>query len=198
MGFSAMEPASLAVIRFTRVGPDGGTVFIQNPRWSDAQFIIHTFDVILNGNIVSLEAVAPVANFTANVTEGNAPLTVRFTDKSAGNVTAWSWAFGDGNISTEQHPVHTYWAPGNYIVNLTVMNNAGSNTMTRPGYISATVRGDFNKDGEVDISDVSKVAYMVVGKVAADSDADFNGNGKVDIGDAAKIAYFSVGKIEAL
>ena len=56
----------------------------------------------------------------------------------------------------------------------------------------------FRSDGIIDISDVSKVAYMVVGKVAADPAADFNENGKVDIGDAAKIAYFLVGKIDAL
>ena len=88
--------------------------------------------------------------------------------------------------------------PGTYTVNFTASTASGSATLSRPGYITVTVRGDFNGDGEVDISDVSKVAYMVVGKVAADPAADFNQNGKVDIGDAAKIAYYSVGKIGEL
>ncbi len=138
------------------------------------------------------------ANFTANTTAGLAPLAVRFTDTSAGNPTAWSWSFGDGNTSTEQHPTHTYRASGNYTVNLTVSTGSGTDTLSRPGYITVTVKGDVTGDGIVDISDVSKVAYMVVGKTAVDLAADFNGNGAVDIGDAAKIAYYFIGKIPAL
>ena len=141
----------------------------------------------------------PVTNFTANTTAGPAPLTVRFTDTSTGNPTSWNWSFGDGATSTEQNPIHTYTAPGNYTVNLTVSSASGSAALSRPGYITVTrVKGDFNGDGAVDIGDVSKVAYMVVGKEATDPGADFNENGKVDIGDAAKIAYYFVGKIPAL
>ena len=130
------------------------------------------------------------------MTAGLVPLTVRFTDISTGNPTAWLWSFGDGNTSTDQSPIHTYTAPGNYTVGLTVGNGTDSAALSRPDYITVMVRGDFN--GEVDIGDVAKVAYMVVGKTAADPAADFNQNGKVDIGDAAKIAYYFVGKIPAL
>jgi len=136
--------------------------------------------------------------FSADITAGVAPLTVRFTDESTGDPKFWSWDFGDGNTSTAQNPVHTYRAPGTYTVNLTVSTGTGSATLSRPGYITVTVKGDFSGDGEVDIGDVSRVAYMVVGKEPEDLAADFNGNGKVDIGDAAKIAYYFVGKIEAL
>ena len=138
-------------------------------------------------------------SFTANTTGGPAPLAVLFTDTSAGDPTAWFWTFGDGNTSSERNPVHTYRAPGNYTVNLTVSTATGSATLSRPGYITVTApKGDFGGDGEVDIGDVARVAYMVVGKEPADLAADFNGNGVVDIGDAAKIAYFFVEKIEAL
>lgn len=142
---------------------------------------------------------APVANFTANVTSGPAPLTVQFTNTSTGNPTSWSWTFGNGATSTEQHPTHTYTATGTYTVNLTVSNDNDSDTLSRPGYITVTrVKGDFNGNGAVDIGDVSNVAYMVVGKTPADPGADFNENGAVDIGDAAKIAYYFVGKIPTL
>ncbi|WP_440950380.1 PKD domain-containing protein [Methanosphaerula subterraneus] len=78
----------------------------------------------------------PAANFTANVTTGIAPLTVQFTDTSLGeNLTAWSWNFGDGNLSTEQNPVHTYALTGNYTVNLTVTNTSGSNSSVKADYI---------------------------------------------------------------
>jgi len=66
------------------------------------------------------------------------------------------------------------------------------------GGVPPSVKGDFNGNGEVDIGDVALVAYMVVGKAAADPGADFNENGAVDIGDAAKIAYYYVEKIPAL
>jgi len=59
-------------------------------------------------------------------------------------------------------------------------------------------RGDFNGNDIVDIGDVARVAYMVVGREPQDLRADFNNNGRVDIGDAAKIAYYLVGKINEL
>ena len=142
---------------------------------------------------------APVANFTANVTAGDAPLAIRFTDESTGSPTTWAWDFGDGGNSTEQNPVHVYTAGGTHTVKLTAMRAGGSDTLSRPGYITVTgVKGDFNGDGKVDIGDVALVAYMVVGKSATDPAADFNENGAVDIGDAAKIAYYYVKKVPAL
>ena len=177
--------------------PGGGTYTIYavatpNARDDLADAVYGTASVTLRGEP------GPTAGFTANTTAGPAPLTVRFTDASTGEITARSWSFGDGNTSSERNPVHTYRAPGNYTVNLTVSTGSSSDTLSRPGYITVTVKGDFGGDGEVDIGDVSRVAYMVVGKTAADPAADFNGNGAVDIGDAAKIAYYFVEKIEAL
>lgn len=64
--------------------------------------------------------------------------------------------------------------------------------------MSPVTRGDMNKDGNIDIVDVTMVAYMVVGKLEPDLTADFNGNGRVDIGDLAKIAHYLLGKISTL
>ncbi|WP_281425775.1 PKD domain-containing protein [Methanofollis formosanus] len=75
------------------------------------------------------------ADFTAEPTTGTAPLTVRFTDRSVGGPTAWSWDFGDGTHSTERHPLHTYTEPGIYTVSLTIANSGGSDDLTRTGYI---------------------------------------------------------------
>jgi len=61
----------------------------------------------------------PVASFTANVTNGTVPLTIRFTDTSTGlNITAWNWSFGDGSFSSLQNPVNTYMSAGSYAVSL--------------------------------------------------------------------------------
>ena len=95
-----------------------------------------------NSNTVSFEiamnTTPPVAAFTANVTSGPSPLTVRFTDTSTGSPTNWFWSFGDGSFSLEQHPIHTYTTPGTYNVSLTATNSAGSNTMIRAGYVTVS------------------------------------------------------------
>ena len=80
----------------------------------------------------------PVANFSANVTSGDAPLTVRFMDESIGDPTSWEWDFGDGGNSTEKNPEYTYRIPGTYTVSLTVSNDAGTNTSAKTDYIRVT------------------------------------------------------------
>ena len=80
-----------------------------------------------------------VANFSGTPTTGYKPLTAQFTDSSTGVVTAWSWNFGDGGISTEQNPSYTYNNLGTYTVTLTVTGPGGSDAETKVGYI--TVNG---------------------------------------------------------
>lgn len=50
---------------------------------------------------------------------------VAFKDLSAGEIKSWHWDFGDGEISTEQNPVHVYKNPDHYIVVLDVEGPAG-------------------------------------------------------------------------
>jgi uncharacterized repeat protein (TIGR01451 family) len=81
----------------------------------------------------------PVADFETDVTTGDAPLTVKFTDKST-NANIWSWDVnGDGvedsNLSTFEY---TYTNPGTYNVSLTVTNNDGSDAKTELNYISVS------------------------------------------------------------
>ena len=70
----------------------------------------------------------PYVSCDADVTTGNAPLTVHFTgignDPDGGTVT-YSWNFGDGETSTEQNPTHTYQSPGNYVATLVVTDDEG-------------------------------------------------------------------------
>ena len=80
----------------------------------------------------------PVASFSSNVTSGNKPLTVSFTDTSTNSPTAWSWTFGDGATSNEKNPTHKYSTEGSYPVTLTVTNDVGKNTTTKSNYIIVT------------------------------------------------------------
>ncbi|MEJ5315147.1 MULTISPECIES: PKD domain-containing protein [Anaerolinea] len=79
------------------------------------------------------------ADFTADPTMGQAPLTVTFRDASTGsNLVSWQWDFGDGTTSNQRHPTHTYSASNLYDVTLTVTNAMGeTSTKTRRGYVNA-------------------------------------------------------------
>jgi len=79
----------------------------------------------------------PSADFTANSTEGNTPLTIMFTDLSSGPPNSWQWNFGDGSAdATIQNPTHIYQNAGSYTVSLTVGNDHGSDSITKVDYIT--------------------------------------------------------------
>jgi PKD repeat protein len=85
-------------------------------------------------------------NFTANITSGQAPLIVQFSDISSGNPNGWAWDFGDGGVSSDKNPEHIYLNPGVYSVGLTVsrfyntpgMSFSESTGLSKPGYILVT------------------------------------------------------------
>ncbi|MEJ5266599.1 MAG: PKD domain-containing protein [Bacteroidales bacterium] len=86
--------------------------------------------------IVNTSGAGPVADFAASLTSGCDYLTIQFEDLSNNNPNSWYWEFGDGQTSTEQNPVHTYYEPGTYTVSLTVSNIFGSNTHIENNFIT--------------------------------------------------------------
>jgi PKD repeat protein len=88
-------------------------------------------------------SVLPVADFISNVTEGNAPFSVQFTDSSL-NAIQWNWNFGDGTNSTESNPVHTYSTKGTYTVNLTVINANGTDSKSTKIQCSGTYAENYS------------------------------------------------------
>jgi CHU_C Type IX secretion signal domain/PKD domain len=66
------------------------------------------------------ESIHVKAEFTADPTEGEAPLEITFTDKSV-RATSYTWKFGDDSISTLPDPgTHKYYIPGEYTVTLVI------------------------------------------------------------------------------
>ncbi len=87
----------------------------------------------------------PVADFSADINAGEAPLTVQFTDKSLNFPFSWEWDFDNDGIAdaNEQHPVHTYSQSGVYAVSLTVKNSFGTDSRIISDYIHiADIPGD--------------------------------------------------------
>ncbi len=88
------------------------------------------------GATVNTAGAAPVANFSADNTDGCDNLIVTFTDLSNNTPSSWSWTFGDGNTSSDQNPVHTYASAGTYTVSLTATNGNGSDDVIMTDYIT--------------------------------------------------------------
>jgi PKD repeat protein len=71
-----------------------------------------------------------VTYFTASTLTDISPLTVRFSDNSTGKIIGRFWDFGDGTpINSEQYPVHTYTAPGEYNVRLIISRPDNTSTI---------------------------------------------------------------------
>ena len=72
----------------------------------------------------------PVANFTMAPAHGDAPLAVRFRNRTVGKVDSWLWDFGDNSTSTDANPSHVYAQAGSYSVKLSATNVGGTGTKT--------------------------------------------------------------------
>jgi PKD repeat protein len=80
----------------------------------------------LNSNFTVMEAPAP--GFTYVSDGGCAPVTVQFYSQLNGP--AYAWDFGDGGMSPDCNPVHTYTTPGTYTVTLVATGGTYTTTIT--------------------------------------------------------------------
>lgn len=101
---------------------------------------------------------SPHVGFSADVTAGPAPLTVKFTDESlVAAPNSWLWEFGDGQTSTSINPTHVYALEGTFTVRLTVTGSGGSLTAEKAGFIH--------------VGNISRVAFLNGSTVPSSSDA---------------------------
>lgn len=119
--------------------PDGQVFYL---RWADANdtssdHAIAVDDLTITFTLSNPPPPAVVVNFTANPTNGLAPLLVNFTNLSSG-ATNYSWTFGDGNNSAATNPSNTYTNAGSYSVTLMAIGAGGTNSVTFTNYITVT------------------------------------------------------------
>ncbi|KAF1078191.1 hypothetical protein MKMG_00848 [Methanogenium sp. MK-MG] len=109
-----------------------GAIDFVTPGWYDISLNVTDnaggYDVETKQRIVHVFNASPAASFTTDVTTGDAPLAVTFTDTSTGVVDTYAWVFGDGGISALANPVYTYTTPGIWNASLTVTNDGGTDT----------------------------------------------------------------------
>ncbi len=61
----------------------------------------------------------------------------RFTDRSEGGPSTWSWNFGDGT-SSDQNPRKRWTVAGRYVVRLTVTDPGGATSVSQPQVVEVT------------------------------------------------------------
>ncbi|MFQ6062573.1 MAG: PKD domain-containing protein, partial [Methanosarcinales archaeon] len=114
--------------------------------------------------------IPPSPSFTYSPENPVVNQTITFNASSSydpdGNITSYSWNFGDNTTKEGAIVNHSYSTSGNYTVTLTVTDNDNAtDTDTVNLTVLSGIKGDFNGNGRVDIGDATYVAYMVVGKV---------------------------------
>ncbi|MBI4330992.1 MAG: PKD domain-containing protein [Chloroflexi bacterium] len=148
---------------------DGATSTTRNPTRTYSAAGNYTVTLTVTNPVGSSSATAiksvystPSAWFTASATSAEPGAVIHFSDQSSGNITDWSWSFGDGTGSSSQNPSRSYTSTGNHTVALTTSNPAGSNTLTRPGYITIT-SAPLNLQAETGLlPDVNAAGYAVL------------------------------------
>ena len=77
-------------------------------------------DTLVQEDLISVDA-GPAVDYDYIVNGAR----VTFTEKASNDATSFYWDFGDGNISEEQNPIHTYSTTGTYKVTLYANNDCG-------------------------------------------------------------------------
>ncbi len=143
-GSAQMIDGAFSEIAITDENPyqpesDGTYYFIVKLGNTDWEGTDYSFDVILDELtlVESTPVVLPVPSFFADVTSGDAYLTVQFYNESTDAI-EYSWDFGDGGTSTDKSPSHTYTAAGKYSVSLTASSENYDSTIVKTDLITVS------------------------------------------------------------
>ncbi|MGZ3862527.1 MAG: PKD-like domain-containing protein [Bacteroidia bacterium] len=113
---------------------NGDTSTTQNPVYTYTANGTYSVSLVVSSGASCKDSIIKVVNvnpapsvsftFSANCLSDS----VKFTNTSTvatGNLTGWSWTFGDGGTSSQQNPHHLYDSIANYTVSLTVLSDSG-------------------------------------------------------------------------
>jgi len=157
-GTNILAPVAFSFLNYPELPPIVGAVTVQY--WNDSStLIVRDIDEVNDSVVMGPDAFnsslvpylpnitawytlppSPVADFTANVTHGEAPLTVQFTNTSTGyepGTPTWNFGDGSGVVFNRETPVHTYASPGRYDVLLVIKSDGVvSNTTIKEDFIT--------------------------------------------------------------
>lgn len=120
--------SQLQTYRITSINYSTNTIYVnESLSWSSGQGISLPY----SGNFPDMglfeyASISPLqVEIEASSTSGYTPLAVSFTSSPSGGTApyTYSWDFGDGSLSSDQNPAHSYSAAGDYPVILYVTDN---------------------------------------------------------------------------
>jgi PKD repeat protein len=116
---------------------------------------------------LTVSALAPVADFSADPLSGTTATYFTFADASTNTPTSWLWEFSDDSgvnwwtLSTDQNP-YTQLSGGSYSIRLTATNDDGSDDETKIDYITVTVAPTITVDSITPNTGVNNTLVHVV------------------------------------
>lgn len=182
-----------------------GTPNADNPEWATRNFALTPIDA------------EPTASFTMAPTPAFTGKQVSFDgsgsfDPDGGSIVSYDWDFGDGTQASSPNPndvTHTYAAPGNYTVTLTVTDDDQSLTGTSSQQLTVLTNRPTASFTVAPTSVIRGQAVSFDGSASTDTEApggiagyawDFDGNGTTDQTTSSPIvthSYSTLGLIPA-
>jgi PKD repeat protein len=152
---------------------DSGTSNLKDPTHSYASAGTYTVALTVTDSLLNSDTEtetgyitvypALVADATADKAEVATVEVVTFGGSATGGKPGYTyaWDFGDSGTSNLEDPTYNYADAGTYTVTLTVTDALG-NTDTDTVTVIVNQRGDANKNGTVDINDVTYVEHIIM------------------------------------
>jgi len=121
---------------------DGNRSFLQHPTHTFSDSGNYTVNLTITDNdnatntteqYIQIMNREPQAHYTITPDQPTTAQLIQFTDTSTdvdGSIVNWTWDFGDGTISHQQHPTHQYTDNGEYQISLSIRDDDGESNMT--------------------------------------------------------------------
>ncbi|MES2799151.1 MAG: PKD domain-containing protein [Bacteroidota bacterium] len=91
--------------------------------------------------------------------------------------TSYEWNFGDGTFSTDENPIHTYSAVGNFQVQLIANNDCGSDTIVQQ--VQVTTAGLSLENDDFKIHTLEEGLFKIIGISEIENIALYSGDGRI-------------------
>lgn len=106
---------------------------------------------------INLDTGSVTADFIAANRQVAIGSTVEFTNQSVGDIVSYKWYFGDGQISTQENPLHFYNQSGSYSVKLEITGSMGAvDVYEQEDYISVYYSSTQTPSEKVDVIDTKE------------------------------------------
>ena len=132
---------------------------------------------VTKANLITVVDITSVdADFNSDLTATYTGGSIKFSDKSIGTATSWSWTFEGASVatSTNQNPTIIYPNAGRFKVKLIASNAIKSSTVEKIAYVMVVPGGALTAfyplDGSINDAGPSKLISTAVGTVTFDAD----------------------------